>query len=63
MRRIKTVMDLLLYKDWDGEHMNQGYSTIYGKVLYPVAINPFDFNRRRSYYEFNFGKNRYYMTR
>lgn len=63
MRRIKTTIDLLLYKDWDGEHMNRGYSTIYGKVLYPVAINPLDSYCRRSYYKFNFRKNRYYMTR
>ena len=62
MRRIKTFMDLLLYKDWDGEHIRREYSPIYGKIIYPVAFNPLDSSQRKSYYKF--GKNnRYEMIR
>lgn len=43
MRKIKTGMDWLLYKDWDGEHRNRGCDwefNIYGKIIYLVANNP-----------------------
>ena len=41
MRKIRTFMDYLLVNtNMDGEHQKPVYSSIYGKIIYPVALNP-----------------------
>ena len=42
MRRVRTFMDYLLYKDWEGKHISPKNSAyrIYDKIIYPVASNP-----------------------
>lgn len=41
MRMIRTFMDYLLSDTCiDSEHQRHVYSNIYGKIIYPVAINP-----------------------
>ena len=47
MRKIRHFVDYLLYKDWDGEHINRRYNTIYGKIIYPVANSPLNCSIRR----------------
>lgn len=42
MRKIKTFMDYMLYKDWEGDHVSNVVSPIYNKIIYPVANNPLD---------------------
>lgn len=32
---------------WNSEHMRQYYTSIYGKLIYPVAINPLDSPRKK----------------
>ena len=61
MRRIRTFMDVILHTG-DGEHQKYVYSTIYGKIMYPVALHPFD-RLCRNYYKFNDKENRYKMVR
>lgn len=46
----------------EGNHRNMRYNNIYGKNIYPVAFNPLD-NKRKSYYKFNYQRNRYEMIR
>lgn len=60
MKRIRTVTDWLLYSN-NGKHQGLVDNTIYGKIIYPVAINPLD-EERRSYYMFSQG-NKYEMVR
>ena len=39
MRKIRTFMDYIL-SDINWEHKKPEDSTIYGKIIYPVALNP-----------------------
>ena len=53
MRKIRTFTDYILSNtDIDSEHQRYVYSNIYGKIIYPVAINPLEyyiFNNRSKY--------------
>ena len=51
MRKIRHFVDYLLYKDWDGEHLNRRYNTIYGKIIYPVTNNPLERNVQKCYFK------------
>jgi len=57
-------MDYLLRFDVNerSEHQRHDYSTIYGKIIYPVAFNPLD-DKKRAHYKFNCHNNRYEMIR
>ena len=54
-------MDVILHTG-DGEHQKYEYSSIYGKIMYPVALHPFD-RLCKNYYKFNDKENRYKMVR
>ena len=63
MRKIKTFMDLMIMEmECDCCHKKNDYSSIYGKIIYPVAFNPLDSKRRNAYYSFR-QENRYEMIR
>lgn len=64
MRKVRTFMDYLLRFDVDeySEHQRHNYNTIYGKIIYPVALNTIDEDNSKAYYYFNQG-NRYEMVR
>lgn len=47
----------------DSEHQRHVYSKIYGKIIYPVALNPLNVRRREAYYGFGYRHNRYNMIR
>lgn len=50
-------MDFLLRKDCESEHTRDIYSTIYGKIIYPVAENPLNRNNKsKQKYRFKFKK-------
>ena len=51
MRKIRHFIDYLLYKDWDGEHLNRRYNRIYGKIIYPVGPNPLKSNIKRAHFK------------
>ncbi|MBO5180144.1 MAG: hypothetical protein J6B87_07370 [Clostridia bacterium] len=66
MRRVRTFVDYLIVQaeaEWRGEHKRNGYNSIYGKIIYPVAINPLDFGEYRTKYDFNKRKGYYEMIR
>ena len=54
MRKIRTFMDYLL-SDVSYEHQKHNYSTIYGKIIYPVALNPL--HLKNDYKHYNKPKN------
>ena len=63
MRKVKTFMDYLLRFDMEySEHQRYDYNAIYGKIIYPVALNALDEDNSKAYYYFNQG-NRYEMVR
>ena len=65
MRKIRTFMDYLLYKEWEGEHINRStkpYLTIYGKIIYPVAVTPiaeWGIHKKWDYYQIFKSRSRY----
>lgn len=66
MRRVKTFVDYLIVQteaEWRGEHKRNGYNSIYGKVIYPVAISPLNLGEYRSKYYFDKRKGYYEMIR
>lgn len=64
MRRIRTFMDYLLADiGIDGKHQVYRINSIYAKIIYPVASNPLDNNKKRAYYRFRDGSNKYTMVR
>ena len=64
MRKIKTFIDLLIMEiERDSFHKKNVYSSIYGKIIYPVAFNLLESKRRNAYYSFRREKYRYEMIR
>ena len=62
MRRIRTFIDYLLADTGiDSEHQSHHPSSIYLKIIYPVALNPLNTKRREAYYKFGYRHNRYHM--
>ena len=56
-------MDFMIMEmECDCCHKKNDYSSIYGKIIYPVAFNPLDSKRRNAYYSFR-QENRYEMIR
>lgn len=65
MRRIRTFIDYLIAQEevsFRPEHKRNGYNSIYGKIIYPVAFNPLD-ERGNSVYVFDNKKCYYEMIR
>ncbi len=63
MRKIRTFVDLLIHNiECDFYHKRNNYSSIYGKIIYPVALNPLKSKRMNACYNFN-RDNRYEMIR
>ena len=65
MRSVRSFMDYLLRFGVNerSEHQSHNYSSIYGKIIYPVAFNPLCNDGRNAYYKFNYDKNKYYFVR
>ena len=54
MRKIRTFADYILSNtDIDSEHQRYVYSNIYGKIIYPVAINPLEYYHCHKSKEYN----------
>jgi len=65
MRKIRTFMDYLL-SDVSYEHQKHNYSTIYGKIIYPVAINPLEYyhcHKSKDYNKIFNNKSKYNIIR
>lgn len=63
MRKVRTFVDLIINSiECDFNHKRNDYSSIYGKIIYPVASNPLKIKRMNANYNFR-QKNRYWMIR
>ena len=54
MRKIRTLGDYILSTTAiDSEHQRYVYSNIYGKIIYPVAINPLEYHHCHKSKDYN----------